>query len=185
MNLRHVLALLTMSVVIVPYTAAQETLPPDQTVAFKIRKTAGDPESPVVWTITAEIRAVARIGEEYQWEVVGVEVLKHGVTPEYDESWYDALPFVDTPDGYWWVTYDGNQSDFRQPPPLLGLALNDDPAGADMYYEVIGEMPGIDKETGSLSFILQRAGEAEPEEDEKDEPTDVPDGVRDPLHTAE
>jgi len=160
-------------------------LPPDQSVQFKIRKTPSDPNSPITWTITAEIHALAQVGDDFKWEVSGVEIRRLGPTPALDQVWYEALPAIDTADGYWWVSYVSYESDFRQLPPIAGLAINDDPAGNDLYYDFVGETPGSGPDDGYLTYVLQKEGEPEPEEEGDDESGDVPTGVRDPLQSAQ
>lgn len=181
MATHHLAAIVGSAILLALPASTWATLPPDQTVEFKIHKTPTDPNSPITWTITAELHALSLVGNDYKWEITGVQIHKHSAIPALNEYWYEAYPTVGTSDGYWWVEYVNYQSDFRQLPPIAGLAINDDSSGVDLYYDFIGEAPGTGPENGALTYIVQREGEEDPEDEDDDIPITVPDGVRDPL----
>ena len=167
-----------------PLTASA-LLPPDQVIDIQIRETPGDPESPVVWEVSLFLHALDQIGDDIQWEVESIQIRKMGATPELDTVWVEAFPQVWTADGTWWVSHIDGASDFRQPPAISGLALNVDPAGPSLTYDLLGEVPGLSPEDGYLTYTFLLEGDPEPEEEDGDAPVDVPSGVRDPLKTAE
>lgn len=63
-----------------------------------------------------------------------------GSTAVPDTIWYEAFPFVDSPDGLWWIEHDNHLSprlsEFVLPPRLVGTATAQEPLEPDLEYEL-------------------------------------------------
>lgn len=177
-NTLHTVLIVGM-VVGTTYTAARAELPDDQIVEYRVHETPTNPESAVVFAVRLELRAVDSDANGVGWEITTAKFRQP------DTTWTEDSPYIDSPDGLWWVDHaDPNapeESEFVLPPLLVGTATADDPLDDDLDYDLEGveysPPPGEPpyENTGALDYSFTLAHEEDPLEEGDDEPVEVPD----------
>jgi len=169
---------------LVAVEASASQLPADRRLSFAIHEDPYDPASPVTFTVYLSLLAKSATADQVGWEIDSVTIRQHG---DYgDTRWTEELPYVNSPDGLWWVTHDDVLApaldEFADVPFLSGTALADDPSNDDdLDYDFEGttyQVPLDGKpyqHTAGISYWFQRATEPEPEEEDDEVPLDVGD----------
>ena len=171
-------------------STARADLPADRSVFYVMHAVPTDPASEATFIVKLDLRAVDQIGADVAWEVAAA-TFRESLTGGNENRWNITLPFVDTPDGLWWIEHADPdipvRSEFTVPPTLLGLAIAEDPADPDLHFDVAGVLYVPPPEgapyqtTASLSYAMRQDGDPDPDPVGDDEPVDVPDGVNDPT----
>lgn len=167
--------------------ALGQALPPDQAVEYRIREVPGDPNSPVVWTITLELTAIERHDALVRWHVRRADV--RACDPvNGDTVWRVADPAVDTPSGDWWVEHikaeEPAAEDFMDLPHTGGLAADLAQVEDDLEFSCAGAAsPGG---AALLTYSFRVSSESEPRKSGEDEEIDppVPTPLGEPLECA-
>lgn len=95
-------------------------------IVYRIHQTPGDPQTPVVFTITATLERISTVGSQVAWHAGVLQFRKKGTGGAPDKIWeaYDVP--ADTTDDLWWVTHANTNtpvaSEFKLPPRYLGTA---------------------------------------------------------------
>ena len=163
-------------------TAAEATLPDDQTIRYNIREIPSDPESDVIFTITLELSANQADGDSVGWQIDEVRFVRISDEAEWIEDYgTNSKPSL------WWVDHADHHSpelsEFAMPPLLTGMAeavLAPDP---DLEYSIVGKTcdtacqeiytPSI---AAALDLLLWVDQEPEPEVDDEDETVEIDSG---------
>jgi hypothetical protein len=164
--------------------AVAQTLPADTYVAYWIHEQPGDPESPVAFSVTLSLQAVASYDSSVGWKIASVELRQPGTGGGDDLVWADSAPVVDTPDGLWWVSHADmlypQRSEFYQLPMFWGVgealeSLNED---IEYAFDGPGSVPLIEAPyavTTKMDFYVAYDGDPDPVTNGQDEPVEIPD----------
>ena len=175
-----------------PAIPPEESLPDEQIVVYSIHDVPTDPTSDVVFVIELDVTAIDSDFNSVAWEITVAEFRQPGSGGDPDTVWVKNAPPVDTPDGLWWVEhFDPSAphiSEFDMLPGMVGMATAQDPANADLDYDVLGAEyiapPSSPYEnTTALSYWLAAVQDPPPQEpiEEGDgESVPIDDGVNDP-----
>jgi hypothetical protein len=168
--------------------AARADPPADRTVNLYMYEVPGDPDSGVAFSVALDLTAVDTDGNWVGWEITSIEIREYG-TP--DTVWIEDLPFVDTPDGLWWVEHEKPVSpqpaDFTLLPAVEGTAIAQDLYDRDLEYAIAGSSydPPPDGDpypiTAAVDYTFKLQGEEKPIREGNAEPAESPDE----LHETE
>jgi hypothetical protein len=126
---------------LVSLAAAQSSLPPDQSIRYRVHANPADANSAVVFDIILDLSARQREGENVGWGIESLE-FQQPVVGNDPRVWVATLPPVQTADGLWWVQHqsadDPQIGEFLQPPLLVGTAVPVDPANSNFDYAIEG-----------------------------------------------
>ena len=167
-----------------PALAAAE-LPLAQLVTIQVHEIPDDPSSPLELVFSWDLDPVARDGSSVGWLVVRFQLQWVSV----DSTSTEYLPWIDTPDGLWWVTHGDplhpEATDFSSPPPVAGIANVEGGSAGVVEYDVDGQAAPTGPSspfpvTSLLSYHVQMVGASDPPISGDDDPAEVPDPVNDP-----
>lgn len=180
----------TVAVVCLALTVAvaRADLPPDQTIYYNFRDVPTDPDSDVILIVVLDLQAADSDGDSIGWKITTAEFRKPTGARAYS-IWTDNAPFVDSPDGLWWVEHANHEklkrSEFVMSPWLVGTAAAEDPSTPGLQYDLVGVVY-IPPPSGPL-FEVTAAMTYEFAVDQMlgpwawdNEPAEVPAGVNDP-----
>lgn len=179
--------------VLLAFCGAVDARPPDYTVQFNLRETAGDPTSDIAFSITLGLMNESQDGDSIGWDVIVVTIRDLDENGAIVDRWSMAHPFVDTADGLWWIEHadPGNpsNSEFALVPRIQDTAPSPDPGVSDLDFDFQGNSysapPGglPFSVTASLDCFLRLAETPQPaaKEDEADEPVEVPEMPEEPY----
>ena len=162
-------------------TAQADSLPDDRTISYFVRENPSDPQSSVVFTIEMQISAQEEDDGFVGWEIESVRLIDNDNPISSQSEWIEYLPEVHTQDGLWWVEHDDpdspKESEFDEPPLLSGTA-DAEGTQADMDYSFegapyVGGPQLYNGSVTSLTYAFTLVGEADPEEEGEDEPTEI------------
>ena len=170
----------------------QPVYPVDRVITYSIHEIPTDPSSDVVFVVSLDLTAADLDGSWVGWEIESAEFRQPGIGGGADTVWTKSSPFIDTVDGLWWIEHVDptapEVAEFVMPPELLGTAAADDPANADLEYDLVGvvytppappETPPYEN-TSALAFAFTEEGQAEPIEEADEEPADTVGSNQDP-----
>lgn len=152
---------------VVQYTAYQQTAGPDQ---------------PVEYVVQLHLNAVEVRGNHVGWEVDELRIVRRMAPLETYTAWSEPLPFLDTPDGLWWVehadVHQPQDGEFTRLPHIEGRAsaFIDGPS---LDYELQGVVYDDDSRSAAFAgagliaaFMLNHDGSSESEPADPEEPAD-------------
>jgi len=150
-------------------TQAQQ-LPPDYLVQYSIREVAGDPNSPIAWTVTLELTALERQGDDIRWHVHQADIREIGT----HTTWRLVDPRVDTASGDWWVQHVDADTpaagDFIVPPETSGCAADVAQLEDDLDFSFVGSEQATTVPILTYSFHVE--SEPQPRKEGEDEEID-------------
>lgn len=148
---------------LVSLAAAQSSLPPNQSVRYRIHANPTDANSAVVFDVILGLSARQREGENVGWAVESLEFQQPAAGND-PIAWVKALPPVNTADGLWWVQHqsasDPQIGEFLTPPLLTGSAVPLDPANGSLEYSLQGStslVSGPFEHTAGLTYSFTAA----------------------------
>lgn len=160
--------------------AVRADLPENRTIVYSIRETPGDPESPVIFTITLRIVPDHVNGNAVSWLVDSATFNRVGTDPK---EWTANSPLLPKEmEGYWTIEHDDplhpQAGEFAAPPKLVGTAVAMDTTYADLDYDfdVVGTQIVGGVRLALARYRFQQAPLPDPElQSESEEPVDVDD----------
>ena len=165
-----------------PSTASAD-LPDDRVVHVGIHADPTNPNSRVEYYVSHSISAQEQDGDWIAWQIDNYKITEKAIVGS-DTVWGVDLPFVDTPDGLWWVEHVDPGSpvrpDFKAIPPVVDTAIANDPADDDLEFDVsegvYTEPPEGDpwEVTTALDFTFTVEGEQEPAASGENEMVEIP-----------
>jgi len=161
-------------------------LPPDRVVQYCIHEDPLNAHSAIEYVIAVSLTADSRDGNAIGWGVTNFTLVNKDAV-NGDTVWEVAWPFIDTPDGLWWVEHVDPDNpvrlDFVELAPIVDTAFANDPANDAMNFHIEGVPYTPPPEgapwavTGALDFSLTAAADpsSSPDDSGDDEPVDLPD----------
>lgn len=185
----------TVLAVLFVFCGAVDARPPNHTLQLNLHATEGDPTSYIDFTVTMGLMKEELDGDNIGWDVISVTIREWDASGNVLHTWYKTNPFVDTPDGLWWIEHANPaspvNSEFLVLPWIAGTAPSMNPTEASLEFDFEGaiymappeEAPFED--TVSLTTLLQEEGDPQPapKKDESDEPVEAPNEPEDPFPT--
>jgi len=167
---------------------AQTPLTPQSyAVKYWTHSDPSDATSPVEFEIKLTLKNVDSDGDEIGWGITNIRIQEYDANAVLLQTWSQDNPSVPTPDGLWWVSHADpkapERDEFLLPPHLVGTAAAQNPADADLEYDLEGvalNPPPLYDVTAGLDYELIEEGEVEPIGNGSDEPIEVPPGYEDP-----
>jgi len=155
---------------------ADDPAPPEQlveAVSYNLHETPDDPNSPILWTIDLRLAENQMDGGSIGWLITRLTIKAFNDHGTLLDTWIDASPDLNTPDGLWWIEHADPQApeiaEFVEPPYLEGAAAALNPAHANLEFAFAGlsytPPPGGPpfETTGGLDYTLTLGGSTEPE----------------------
>ena len=179
--------------VLLAFCGAVDARPLDHAAQFNLRQTAGDPTSPIDFMVTMGLMIAAQEGDSIGWNVVSVTIRELDASGDILHTWFKTAPFVDTPDGLWWIEHadpdDPVNSEFLVLPWIAGTAPSMNPTEASLEFDFEGAIYMAPPEgapfpdTASLTTLLQEEGDPQPapKKKEREEPVEMPIEPADPF----
>jgi hypothetical protein len=157
-----------------------------KTVQYYIHETPTDPSSPITLKVSLWLQEEQVEGNSAAWRVVMVELRQPRSAGGPDRVWLAEEPYVDTPDGLWWVEHedpsDPKHYEFVLPPNVIGTAKAEDPNDPDVQYDIAGvpysepllpDTPPYET-TVALNYVLILLGDPLPLQEGEEEPAELP-----------
>ena len=185
----------TVLTVLLAFCGVVDARPPDYTAQFNLRQTAGDPTSPIDFTVTMGLMIEAQDGDSIGWDVVVVTIRELDVSGNVIHTWFKTNPFVDTADGLWWIEHADPaspvNSEFLVLPWIAGTSPSVNATEASLEFDFEGDVYVAPPEgapfedTSSLTTLLQEEGDPPPppKKDEREEPVEIPPMPESPFPT--